>query len=262
MPEGDTIFKLAAYLQPALQGRDIAQGFALAQTRVDLGGRRIGDVYARGKHLFIELDADRVLRSHLGMWGSWHAYAPDEPWKRPHERASILIDIGSRIFVCFQAKEVEWQHRRGVSQRRLKQQLGPDLLNPGVSFDTILQRARALSSKQRPICDVLLDQKIACGIGNVYKSETLFVSRRHPSTPLAQFDDADLKRLFSEARTLLASNTRGGPRVTRRAHDEAARLWVYGRTAQPCLICDTPIEGKMLGEHQRSTFWCPNCQPV
>ena len=111
MPEGDTIFKLAAYLQPALQGREIAQGFALAQTRVDLGGRCIGDVYARGKHLFIELDADRVLRSHLGMWGSWHAYAPDEPWKRPHERASILIDIGSRIFVCFQAKEVEWQHR-------------------------------------------------------------------------------------------------------------------------------------------------------
>lgn len=260
MPEGDTIFKLAAYLQPALIGHQIQQGFAHASPTVELAGQYIDQVFARGKHLFIVLDDERLLRSHLGMWGSWHAYAPGERWKRPRERASILIDIGERVFVCFNAKEVEVQRRRGVSHRRLAHRLGPDLLADSVDFDTVIRRARSVSTAQRPICDVLLDQKVAGGIGNVYKSETLFVARCHPTTPLSQLDDEALRSLFEEARRLLGGNTRGGPRVTRRASDEAGRLWVYGRTAQPCLVCDRPIQGQMLGEHQRSTFWCPQCQ--
>lgn len=260
MPEGDTIFKLAAYLEPTLSGRRIVSGFAQARPRVELDGRAIRDVYAQGKHLFIALDNRQLLRSHLGMWGSWHGYAPNERWLRPKHRASIVVDIGERVFVCFNALQVEVLREGGVRNRQLALTLGPDLLRPAVDFACIVQRARALSDQERVVADVLLDQKIACGIGNVYKSETLFLEDRHPATPLCSIDDRQLAGLYERASQLLAQNTRGGPRITRRTTDDAGHLWVYGRTGQPCLRCDTPIASQMLGANQRSTYWCPRCQ--
>ena len=107
----------------------------------------------------------------------------------------------------------------------------------------------------------LLDQRVATGIGNVYKSEVLFVCSLHPRTGLGDVADDALSGLYREAATLLGRNVGGGPRVTRRAADEAGLLWAYGRTAQPCLRCDTRIVSARLGRRQRSTFWCPGCQP-
>jgi len=260
MPEGDTVFKLAAYLEPALRGRLIVRGMADTTAPLDLGGRRIDEVFARGKHLFIALDEQGLLRSHLGMWGSWHSYAEGETWRHPRRRASIVIDIGERVFVCFNARAVEWLRQRGARNRQLDTVLGPDLLAPEPDLGQVVHRARALGPQGRPVVDLLLDQKVACGIGNVYKSEALFVCRRHPETPLDRIDDEALLHLYGEARRLLMGNLRGGPRVTRRAADDAGRLWVYGRTGQPCHRCDTPIRSRLLGRHQRSTFWCPQCQ--
>ena len=262
MPEGDTIFKLAAHLGPALQGRELLVDSVITGVHADLAGRRIGGVFAHGKHLFIELDDQCLLRSHLGMWGSWHAYAPGESWQKPVRQASIVLDVGDRVFVCFNALQVEILRSAGVRRRALGQLLGPDLLGPSPVFDDIVARAHAMLVGSTPITDVLLDQRIATGIGNVYKSEVLFVCSLHPLTPLAGLADDALTGLYREAATLLGRNVGRGPRVTRRAGDEAGRLWTYGRTAQPCLRCDARIIAARLGRRQRSTFWCPECQPA
>ena len=260
MPEGDTVFKLAAYLGPALQGRELLAESSITGVRADLRGRRIGEVFAHGKHLFIELDDQCLLRSHLGMWGSWHAYAPGESWQKPVRQASIVLDVGDRVFVCFNALQVELLRSAGVRRRLLGQLLGPDLLQPSPAFDGIVERARAMLVGSTPITDVLLDQRVATGIGNVYKSEVLFVRSLHPLTPLADLADEALTGLYREAATLLGRNVGRGPRITRRAADEAGRLWAYGRTARPCLRCDARIVSARLGRRQRSTFWCPRCQ--
>ena len=94
MPEGDTIFKLAAYLAPALSGRQVVAGLAQAKPTANLAGLGIRNVHATGKHLFIAFDNGELLRNHLGMWGSWHSYRPSERWLRPRHRASIVIDVG------------------------------------------------------------------------------------------------------------------------------------------------------------------------
>ena len=107
MPEGDTVFKLAAYLAPQLQDRRLVAGLVRTTATLDLAGCRVGGVFAHGKHLFIELDDQRLLRSHLGMWGSWHAYAPREPWQKPRRQAAIVLDTGERLFVCFNPLQVE-----------------------------------------------------------------------------------------------------------------------------------------------------------
>lgn len=262
MPEGDTIFKLAAFLKPALSGRRLVAGTLRGNQPVDLADSEISDVYAHGKHLFIALDQDRLLRSHLGMWGSWHHYAPGEEWQRLRRQASIVLDTGERIYVCFNARQVELLRGRGVSARKLGVVLGPDLLAADVDYDAIIERAHTLTDPDMPVADLLLNQRVACGIGNVYKSETLFVERCHPATPLSSLDDLRLRQLYEHAAQLLDGNCRGGPRITRRAADDAGQLWVYGRTGQPCLRCDTPIESMLFGRGQRSTYWCPQCQPA
>jgi endonuclease-8 len=89
MPEGDTVHKLAAYLAPELTGRKLVTGMARTTPAVSLADKRIERVYARGKHLFIVFDDHQLLRSHLGMWGSWHGYEPGESWQKPRSQASL-----------------------------------------------------------------------------------------------------------------------------------------------------------------------------
>ena len=123
-----------------------------------------------------------------------------------------------------------------------------------------MRRAREFLPGDAPLADVLLDQRVAAGIGNVYKSEVLFIEGRLPQTPQSAVGDADLHDAFALASNLLRRNLGGGPRVTRFEGDGAGRLWVYGRRDRPCLRCEGTIAGGRFGAGNRATFWCPGCQ--
>jgi endonuclease-8 len=261
MPEGDTVFKLARYLGPELIGRRVVDGFARGVAPSDLSGRTVARVHAHGKHLFIAFDDETLLRSHLGMWGTWHGYARGERWQKPRRQAAIVIDTGERVFVCFNPLQVELLRDHGVRRRRLGNELGPDLLRPGVDYGLVIARARQLVAVDAPLVDVLLHQRVATGIGNVFKSEVLFVQGCDPAMPLGACSDERLRELYVCATRLMGRNTAGGPRVTRRANDDAGRLWVYGRAGQPCLRCEDRIRSQPMGRGLRSTYWCPACQP-
>jgi endonuclease-8 len=262
MPEGDTIHKLAAYLHPRLAGSRLVSGRLRDHPRVRLEGRRVERVFARGKHLFVALDDGMLLRSHLGMYGSWHRYARGERWRRPANRASIQLDLDDVTFVCFNAKEVELVREAGVRDRHLQARLGPDLLAPTVELDDILARARDFLAPAAPLADLLLDQRVAAGIGNVYKSEILYLEGQHPSQRVAGLTNETIRALYARARTLLEKNVGGGPRITRFVDDGRGRHWVYGRHRLPCLRCGDRIDYARLGRGWRSTFWCPRCQPL
>jgi endonuclease-8 len=115
----------------------------------------------------------------------------------------------------------------------------------------------------------LLDQRVACGIGNVYKSEILFLERIHPWAPVATLADATLLALYERARGLMQRNLSGGRRDTVQAAKEGClqrgeryRSWVYERADEPCLMCRERVRGALQGDHARLTFWCSHCQPV
>lgn len=262
MPEGDSVHKLANYLRPRLVGRFIRAGEALTSEWVDLSGRRIEELCAHGKHLFIALHDGYLLRSHLGMWGSWHRYTIGEPWKKPAAQARIMLTVGPAVYVCFNPKEVELLRSRGVRQSLLKALLGPDLLDLSANLQQVLDRARDLLAPETLVVDLLLEQRVAAGIGNVYKSEVLFLQRVDPHSPLGTLSDPTLEGLYQTAQRLLRANLRGGPRVTRAAKDGSSRLWVYARRAQPCLVCGEPIRQAPLGRAMRTTYWCPQCQQM
>jgi endonuclease-8 len=261
VPEGDTVHKIANFLAPRLKGM-VAREVRLADPSAarQCTGRRVSDVHARGKHLYIDFDNHTSLRSHLGMYGSWHFYAPGEAWRKPRHQASLVVATADQVFVCFNAKETELVRSPSVRERIGHARLGPDLIADQAGMEVVVGRARDLLGEDTLLADVLLDQRVACGIGNVYKSEVLFLEGWSPQTRLGEVTDADLARCFATAADLLRRNLGGGPRVTRFAADGAGRLWVYGRKGKPCLRCEAPIVGERLGRHHRSTQWCPACQ--
>lgn len=262
MPEGDTIHTLAGVMRPQLVGHIVRDIWSPALAINSLVGEKVSSVEAKGKHLFLNIGSGCV-RSHLGMYGTWHRYALGEPWKKPRLQASLVLSTTHVTFVCFNASKVEYLRDGGARKQAMLRHLGPDLL--GASFDApaVVARAQRLLPAHTPLVDILLDQSVACGIGNVYKSELAFLFRIAPMTPLASIDADVFARLYAQARVLLSKNLSGGPRRTRfSGADNSARHWVYRRAHEPCFRCGSAIRSERLGRNSRSTYWCPNCQQL
>lgn len=266
MPEGDTIFRTAEVLRRALAGRRITA--ASAQPRPGL--RRVPDlsrligatvetVEARGKHLLIGFDNGLTLRSHLRMSGSWHRYAPGEPWRRPMRQASAILETPHSVAVAFNTPTVELLTDAELRRSRPLTSLGPDLLAREFDVRGVTDRLRERNGME--LGNALLDQTAVAGIGNVYKSEVAFLERLDPWAPVAAFEDEDLRAALRTARRLLQANTRGGARITTGSGVRGQGLWVYGRAGRPCRRCGTPISQRRQGELARQTFWCARCQP-
>lgn len=260
MPEGDTIYKLAAFLSPALVGQRLTGARLRGQDIGALRDGRIRAVTSKGKHLFIDLDGSLSLRVHLGMYGSWHRYTTGQPWEKPARQATLELTVQDLHYICFNAKQVELVPTLGFRMRDQANCLGPDLTGDTPAIDALIERARGIPSADTEVIDLLLDQRIASGIGNVYKSEVLFLERCAPLTRVGDLSDDTLAALYRTAERLLKSNLGGGPRVTRTTDDGRGILWVYGRARRPCLRCGAPVERAYLGQHLRSTYWCPSCQ--
>jgi endonuclease-8 len=221
MPEGDTLHRTADGLRPYLVGRPVVSARANGPGPIPQVGRLVGstvvDVDAVGKNLLIRFDNGLELRTHLRMSGSWHRYRPGEPWRRPPARARLVLEVPGAVAVCFDAPVVELLETRAEGLHPALASLGPDLLHP--SIDTagddveILRRLRQPVHADRPIAEALLDQRALAGIGNVYKSEILFIERVDPWARVGDLDDAILGRLVATARRLLVANAdrNGGP---------------------------------------------------
>lgn len=255
MPEGDTLHKIASRLRPALVGETATRFEAprLIGPRPRTGSR-IETIDAVGKHLMIGFDDGTVLQTHLRMTGSWHLYQRGERWRKPPHLARVVIETEHWVAVCFSAPVVR-SHLAGT-EREAVAHLGPDLCRPGADVDQILERAARLVEPGTQIADVLLDQRVASGIGNVFKSEVLWAERVDPFAPFEAVPTEVRRRLFTTAARLLQANL-----TTQRRTTVPGGLGVYRKARRPCRRCGTPIRVSRQGEHARSTYWCPSCQP-
>jgi endonuclease-8 len=270
VPEGDTLHRTAAGLRPYLVGRTVTAartGGPGAVPQIDrVVGREITAVEALGKNLLIRFDGALELRTHLRMNGSWHRYRPGERWRRPAARARLVLEVPGAVAVCFDAPVVELFEQRAEELHPALGALGPDVLAPEFDRPEALRRLRDPARRETAIGEALLDQRALAGIGNVYKSEVLFIERVSPFTPVGALADATLGRLVDRARALMLANVapaRGPERITTTG-DRAADgpLYVYGRAGRPCRRCGTAIGSRAQGaDLPRTTYWCPRCQP-
>lgn len=274
MPEGDTIFRAARTLDRALRGetvesfRTVLAPLARVDTDEPIAGRTIEGVTSAGKHLLMSFSGDLVLRTHLRMHGSWHIYRRGEPWKRPARSMRVAIATARWEAVGFNLPEAEFVRQRDLRRNRSISRLGPDLLSP--CFDAAEAVRRIQTKPDLSLADALLDQSCVAGIGNVYKSEILFLHGLHPGRRVDSVDGDVLRVVLATARELLNANvadssaqivTWSGSRRTTGRSDPEERLWIYGRGGRPCRRCGSAIEWGRMGRDARSTYWCPQCQP-
>ena len=276
MPEGDTLVRTADGLRPWLVGRVVTAASARRPgPRVEkVVGAEVTAVEAHGKNLLIRFANGLEIRTHLRMHGSWHRYRPGERWRRPPGRAVLVLEVADAVAVCFDAPVVELLETRAEGLHAPLAALGPD------ATADVFDRAEALRRLREPrragltAAEALLDQRALAGIGNVYKSEVLFVERVDPFTPVGGLADGVLERLVDRARALLLANRERVARVTTGppgdgppaaadpglAPARAGRLWVYGRAGRPCRRCGERIRSRRHGDLPRTTYWCPRCQ--
>jgi endonuclease-8 len=263
MPEGDTIHRLAEKLRGAAQGKPVL-AFSCHSIPDAVGdtlvGHVISEIVARGKNLLIRFDDGRALHIHLRMMGRVVVRTVRSSTPPPRSRVApqLAMDVpfasirGSRIPVLrLLASGAEAR----VPELR---SLGPDLLAADFDLEVALLRLTALA--RTPIGEALMLQRVVAGIGNVYKSEVLFLEKVDPRAPVASLEPAILRGILERARKLLRANVRPGPRITRNSLS-GPRTWVYGRARKACFTCRSAIvrihQGAPPG---RSTYFCPNCQ--
>jgi len=279
MPEGDSIFRTARALSKALDGK-VVTGFEtalapLARVNDDapVVGRTVERVEARGKWCLIYFSGDLILLTHMRMTGSWHLYRTGEPWQAPRRAMRVMITCGDVQAVGFSIPVAEFHTTKSLQRGTDVSQLGVDVL--GDEYN-VSEGARALREYGRAnpdaeIGNVLLNQRVIAGIGNIYKSEIAFAAQVNPFRRMRTISDRELERIAELAQRYMQANVSegkgagivtytGNQRATR-ATDRGARLWVYHRQGQECRRCGAIIERRKQGTGARSTYCCPSCQP-
>jgi endonuclease-8 len=267
VPEGDVVHRTAARLHAALAGRALVSSDLRwpSLATVDLSGRTVVEVVARGKHLLTRVDggpADATpltLHSHLRMEGSWHVHGTGKPWasaRRASEVRAVLVNE-------------EWTavgHKLGMldlvptaDEATLVGHLGPDLIGPDWDAERVLDALRA--APERPIGEALLDQRVLAGIGTLYMAESLFVRGISPWTPTGQV--RDLPGLLDRVQVMMRANLDRVVQTFTGDTRNGSTTWVHGRNRRPCRRCGTPIRVEPIGvaPHDRVVFFCPRCQP-
>ncbi len=252
MAEGDTILRLARHFEVTLLGETVAaaapnpRGKATNIERLD--GRTLESVEAHGKHLMLGFD-DLSLHSHLGMSGGWHFYRPGARWRRPRSSAWAVLSGGGWDAVQFGGPTL-----RVMTTSRLRRdpqlvRLGPDILAADFDADAVVAAMRA--DPARGLGDVLLDQHLVAGIGNIFKSEACFAARVDPWRRVGDVSDEELRAVLTAAREQMLAAVETGARH---------RFRVYKRRQGACPSCRGPISSRGQGDANRTTYWCPRCQ--
>jgi endonuclease-8 len=259
VPEGDTIHRTASALRTALVGKPITRFDAPRLTGPHpADGRIVERVESHGKHLEIVWDDGLVLHTHMRLIGSWHLYRAGERWRKPSRQLRVAISVPGWVAVCFNAPVVETYREFDPRRHPGFGQLGPDLCKASADLDECVHRMMSVDEPELPVSEVLLDQRVACGVGNVYRCEVLWACEMHPAAPVSSLALADCREVIGMSARMLRMNLDRSGRIT--IPGVRGGLAVYGRNGQRCVRCGDTIEVRRTGRQARLLYWCPGCQ--
>lgn len=222
-------------------------------------GQKLSPIYRRAKFLLFPTRAGSLL-NHLGMTGYWRE--AQSLIKHDHLRLEFsnhktLIYNDARRFGI-----IDYIKPREKNLSPWLKHLGVEPLSSEFSTEYLYSK---LQQRKGLIKNVIMDQKLVVGVGNIYASETLFLAHLHPETSACRLSKKKVESLVHSIKVILQKAiNHGGSTIRnyRSANGEAGNfsreLMVYNRKGQACKVCATPIEAKVLAG--RSTYWCPQCQ--
>ncbi len=264
MPEGPQVARYARLQEEKLAGKRIHADSpdGRSDDAADfIDGRKLLRIVAVGKHLLYEFGPDRALHVHLGRFGGFD------------EGAMPLPDVKGKLRFRIWTR-AHWYELRGAiaiepydaaRRKALEARIGP---NP---LDAAARPARAfakIAKSRSPIALLVMDQSIVAGVGNIYRSEVLFLNHVNPQTPGTQIDAKTWRAMWRDFRRLMLDGEQVGRIVTTYPKDRdkpkgavrrTDRFYVYRRDGLPCRHCGTLIVVAEMGN--RKVFWCPHDQP-
>ena len=261
MPEGDTVHRTADRLDAALRDAMVER----AELRwpsvpdVDLTGSRTLEVVARGKHLLHRFDTGATLHTHLRMEGQWRVEHPGERTERVLRRQDLRAAVLTKTWSAFGLRLGMVDLGPTAREGDLVGHLGPDILGP--QWDAALAAARVTASAGF-VGDVLLDQRVLCGVGTFWASEILFITRVLPWTPAADLDHERVTAMLERLHRLMDTARRTGWQGSTGIQRAGEEAYVHARSGRPCRRCGDTVRVAMTGAapRQRTMFSCPTCQ--
>ena len=284
MPEGHTIHALAARLDRAFAGRQLAASSPQGRFAVEAGqldGRRLLSSSAAGKHLFVAFEDDLLLHVHLGLIGQFPV--------KPLTDAVVPAPVGAVRLRLVGPNH--YADLRGpmicalITPARMDEvtaRLGPDPLASDADGERAWQR---IHSSRKAVAELLMNQSFVAGVGNVYRCEVLHRHALDPFVPGRELSRGAWERIWGdlvgllplgvsfsqiltmddqvvEARQLVADGTAAAHEATltgeRLGDWFERRFHVYQRTGEPCHRCGTTITDQAVAG--RRLYWCPGCQ--
>jgi len=267
LPEGHTLYRLAADLQRAFGGHAVVakspQG-RFSESAALLDGRVLESAESAGKHLFLRFDNDLILHVHLGLIGGFRiSSAPVEP---PFGEVRLRL-VGPSSYADLRgATRCEL-----ISDEKLDlvlTRLGPDPLRADADPDRGFAR---MHRSGKSVGALLMDQRVLAGVGNIFRAESLFRARLHPLTPGERITKRRWNALWTDLVALMAYGVQTGRIDTVRPEHEpeamrreprvdrhGGEVYVYRRSGQPCHVCGSKVKTQLL--EGRNLYWCSVCQ--
>lgn len=276
MPELPEVESLRRILIRTAVGRTIVSariGQARLRRRVTsdfagaIAGRRIVKLSRRAKYLILELDGDDVMLVHLGMSGSLthrqDGFSVGDLDPR-HDHLEFSLDDNSRLVYNDPRRfgMVRLIPRAVLASTAELKGLGPEPLSREFNTDYLASKAR---DKRVAIKNLIMDQRIVAGVGNIYAAEILFRAGVRPTRRAGRVTRSEIEKIAAAVPMILRAAIGRSGTTFRSYRDSrgqpgrfAERLRVYGREGQPCYTCSSPIKNVVVG--QRASFYCPQCQ--
>lgn len=257
MPVAD-IARTASAMRTALIGHPMVRFDAPKLIGpVPQAGRMVETIEARGKHLEVMWDDGIVLDTHLKGKSEWHVYRQGSPWRRSWDQLRASIQTDDFVAVCFDAPNVETYRQPDRQRHPGRGRLGPDLTrvaDPSEAVDLLL----SYPEREARLRDVMVDQHVMQGVGNVYRCEVLWAAELSPWAHISDLTHHDAMLIVSTAAKMVRVNQGRVRRAT--TQHTTAGLAVYGRCGQGCIRCHDTVEAQPVGRSGRMLYWCPGCQ--
>ncbi len=241
-----------------------------------ISGATITNVSRRAKYLLFELSNGQTLLSHLGMTGNYRFFAPPSIGAfEKHDHVVFELsntDAPSPFLVYSDPRRFGFMDLFDeVENCPFLKHLGPEPLGNHMTAQMLAER---FAKRRGPIKNVLLDQKVLAGLGNIYVCEALFRSNIHPAKSAATLASDDggkmdprleilnraIRDVLNQALEAGGSTLQDYRSVEGNSGYFQHRFAVYDREGEPCLkeLCAGTIE--RLVQSGRSSFYCPQCQ--
>ena len=290
MPEGHTTHALSGRLNKAFGGSVV--GVSSPQGRFTggaalLDGLTLLDASAWGKHLFVEFEGERWLNVHLGLIGAF-SVTPRVVGQSDSEvpvRGQVRLRLLNAAWVGDLRAPTVCTVVTGEKVAQIQARLGPDPLRSDADGDQSDLALRRILRSTRPVAELLMDQSVLAGVGNVYRCEVLFRHRVDPFRPGREIRPTTWQAIWDDLVALMPLGVAFGQVLTMEdqvaeaaaeladgsaaVHTEVVtgagpgdhferRFYLYRRTGEPCRVCGSRVRTQPVAG--RNLFWCGRCQ--